>query len=56
MSLSGTRFADKYTLAHYAFGVVLGAARLPWWAALAVAIGWEVVERPLKVAPADLCG
>jgi hypothetical protein len=26
----------------------MGAARFPWWAAVGVAIGWEIVERPLK--------
>jgi hypothetical protein len=39
---------DRFTLAHYAFGVMLGAGRLPWWAVPLVAIGWEALERPLK--------
>jgi hypothetical protein len=42
------RAFDRFTAAHYAWGVILGASRLPWWAALGVAIGWEVIERPLK--------
>lgn len=41
-------FMDRFTLAHYAWGVILGASRAPWWLVPIVAIGWEVVERPLK--------
>ena len=54
MSLHGTKLVDRYTAAHYAAGIVLGAARLPWWAALSLAIGWEIVERPLKREFPDL--
>ena len=39
---------DRYTLAHYAVGLGLGAADLPWWAAATFAIAWEFLERPLK--------
>ena len=41
---------DRFTAAHYAWGVILGAARLPWWGAAIFAVGWEFVERPLKRA------
>jgi len=41
---------DRFTAAHYAWGVIMGAARLPWWGALTIAIGWEILERPLKRA------
>ncbi len=39
---------DKFTIAHYAAGLLTGAARVPWWGALLMAVGWEIVERPLK--------
>jgi hypothetical protein len=39
---------DRYTLAHFAWGVILGAARLPWWGTAGAAVGWEIIERPLK--------
>lgn len=39
---------DRFTLAHYAWGVILGASRFPLWGALAFAVGWEIIERPLK--------
>lgn len=41
---------DRYTVGHAAVGVLLGLGRAPWWLALVVALGWEVVERPLKNA------
>jgi hypothetical protein len=45
---------DRYTVPHAAAGVVLGAARLPLWAVALVAVGWELVERPLKDAHPSL--
>lgn len=39
---------DRYTAAHGAVGLLLGAARVPWWVALPAAIGWEFLERPMK--------
>ena len=39
---------DRFTIAHFAVGVLMGAGRMPWWGALAIAVGWELVERPLK--------
>jgi len=41
---------DRFTAAHYAVGVILGAARVPWWGALIFAVGWEIIERPIKRA------
>lgn len=41
---------DRYTVAHFATGVGLGVARLQWWQALIFAVGWEIVETPLKRA------
>lgn len=40
---------DRYTLAHAAMGAVLGAVGVSPRGVLALAVGWEVVERPLKV-------
>lgn len=45
--INGSAF-DRYTVAHAASGVALGLRRIPWWAALGLAIVWEIVERPLK--------
>ena len=39
---------DRFTLAHAASGAVAGALKSPWWATLAGALLWELVERPLK--------
>lgn len=39
---------DRYTLGHGAAGILMGLGRLPWWGALGLAVGWEIVERPLK--------
>ena len=41
---------DRFTLAHLAFGAAMGLARVPWYAALPVAVGWELVENHLKDA------
>ena len=39
---------DPYTLGHAASGVLMQLGRVPWWAALGLAVIWEFVERPLK--------
>jgi hypothetical protein len=39
---------DGFTIGHAMVGVGLALLGIPWWGALAVAIGWELVERPLK--------
>ena len=39
---------DRWTLGHVGVGVWLGLFRAPWWVALATAIGWELIERPIK--------
>lgn len=39
---------DRFTIGHAAVGTIMGLARLPWWVAITVAIGWEVIENPLK--------
>lgn len=39
---------DRFTIGHAAVGTIMGLARAPWWVALGVAIGWELLERPLK--------
>lgn len=45
---------DRYTAAHAAFGFLMGAARVPLPLAAAAAVGWEIVERPLKRAHPSL--
>lgn len=35
-------------------GFLLGIGRVPWWAALGLAVGWELVENPLKRAAPQL--
>lgn len=39
---------DRFTIGHVAIGVILGLARVPWWAAITIGIGWELIETPLK--------
>ena len=41
---------DRYTIAHFAAGEIMGAARLPFWAVALVAVSWELLERPMKDA------
>ena len=43
-------FVDRFTLAHAAGGAALGLMRTSFPTALVVAVGWELVERPLKDA------
>ena len=39
---------DRFSLGHAAVGVLYGAFELPWWAAAGLAVGWEIIENPLK--------
>jgi hypothetical protein len=39
---------DRFTLGHLAVGIMLGLIRMPWWGAGTFAVGWEIVERPMK--------
>lgn len=43
-------YVDRYTVGHGMIGFLLGLARLPWWAALGAAVGWELIENPIKRA------
>lgn len=39
---------DRYTSAHAGVGIAAAYYRLPWWATVAVVVGWEVIENELK--------
>jgi hypothetical protein len=39
---------DRFTLAHAAVGLLLGLGRVKAPAVAALAVGWELVENPLK--------
>jgi hypothetical protein len=39
---------DRFTSAHAGVGVTMAALGLPWWAALGMTIGWELVENFFK--------
>ncbi len=39
---------DRYTLSHAAFGLMLGAWRVPLPWVIAAAVGYEIIEGPLK--------
>ena len=39
---------DRFTLAHASVGLLLGLGRVKAPAAALVAVGWELVENPLK--------
>lgn len=40
---------DRWTSGHAAMGVLYGSVtKMPWWLVLGLAIGWEVIENPLK--------
>ena len=41
-------FMDRFTLAHFAIGVIYGRLALSWWLALTLAVFWELIENPLK--------
>jgi len=45
---------DRFTLAHFGVGVGLGGLTpMPLWGVALVAVGWEVIENPLKDAAPD---
>ena len=39
---------DRYTALHVVAGALYAVLGLPWHVALALAVGWEVAEQPLK--------
>lgn len=39
---------DRFTLVHITSGILLGISRVPLSCAVCAAVGWEIVERPLK--------
>jgi hypothetical protein len=39
---------DRFTFAHLGFGAACGWLRVPWWATMGLAIGWEIAEDRLK--------
>jgi hypothetical protein len=40
---------DRWSGAHASMGVLYGSVtKMPWWLALGLAVGWEIVENPLK--------
>ena len=39
---------DRFTAAHFVFGILMGLLHVSPLAAMAIAAGWEVVESPLK--------
>ncbi len=39
---------DRWTVGHVGVGTWMGLLRFPWWGALLVSVGWEIIERPLK--------
>lgn len=41
---------DRFTLGHFAAGVLMGLGRVPMPAVVVAAIGWEFIENPLKAA------
>ena len=41
---------DRFTLAHAAVGAAYGMLGLRWGTVVVLAIGWELLERPLKNA------
>lgn len=45
---------DRFTLAHAAVGAVYGLAGLGGAPVVALALGWELLERPLKDAAPQL--
>jgi len=44
------RPVDRFTLGHAMVGFLASLAGVPWWGTLGFAIGWEIVENPLKRA------
>lgn len=39
---------DRFTFAHFAIGLGYGYMEFSFWLALLLAVGWEIVENPLK--------
>ena len=39
---------DRFTLVHLAIGVLYGWLGLEWWWMAALAVGWELLENPMK--------
>lgn len=44
------RPVDRYTIGHFMVGFLGGLRGVPWYWALAGAVGWELIENPLKKA------
>lgn len=45
---------DPWTAVHFAVGFIAGEIGVPWWAAIGIAIVWEIVEnwnRPDETIP-----
>jgi hypothetical protein len=40
---------DRFTLGHVLVGVGLAAVGTPFWGAAVFGVGWEIVERPMRV-------
>lgn len=40
---------DRFTLGHVAVGMGIAALGAPFWAAAVFGVGWELLERPLRV-------
>lgn len=45
---------DRFTSAHAGVGISIAVLGFPWWAALAMTVGWELVENYLKDRKPDL--
>jgi hypothetical protein len=39
---------DRFTVGHVAAGTLFALGRVPWWAALAMSVGFELIENALK--------
>jgi hypothetical protein len=49
------RYVDRYTLGHFMVGFLSGMRGvIPWYGSLALAVGWELIENPLKQAVAQI--
>lgn len=54
MSEVNHKAVDRFTVAHAAAGILLGLGRVGPGYAVALAVGWELVENPLKDAFPDV--
>jgi uncharacterized metal-binding protein len=43
-------FFDRFTIAHFLIGCAYGWLQLGFWLTLFLAVVWELIENPLKVA------